>query len=84
MNDLFGREKFDHLPRRLSTEGERTHTYEVGDIAYWAPGPDVAIFYRHGSQKIPDPGLIIIGKIDSDLEAFNAPGSVRVTIEFIK
>ena len=70
MNDLFRREKFAHLPRAISKEGKRTHTYEVGDVAYWPPGPDVAIFYRHDGQEIPDPGLIVIGKIDSGVEAF--------------
>lgn len=81
MNDLFQREKFAHLPRSISTEGKSTHTYEVGDIAYWPPGPDVAIFYRHDGQKIPNPGIIIIGKIDADIEEFNVDGSVRVTVE---
>lgn len=84
MNDLFGREKFAHLPRAISKEGNRTHTYEVGDVAYWPPGPDVAIFNRHDGQEIPDPGIIVIGKIDSGVEAFNVPGSVRVTVEIIK
>jgi hypothetical protein len=84
MNDLFRREKFGHLPRAISKEGKRTHTYEVGDIAYWPPGPDVAIFYRHDGQEIPDPGIIVIGKIDSGVETFNVPGSVRVTVELIK
>ena len=37
MNDLFGREKFAHLPRAISEEGERTKTYEVGDVIYWSP-----------------------------------------------
>ena len=84
MNDLFRREKFGHLPRAISKEGKRTHTYEVGDIAYWPPGPDVATFNRHDGQEIPDPGIIVIGKIDSGVETFNVPGSVRVTVEFIK
>jgi hypothetical protein len=84
MNDLFGREKFSHLPRAISTEGERAHTYEVGDIAYWSPGPDVAVFYRHDGQEIPKPGIIVIGKIDSGVEALNVPGSVKVTVELIK
>ena len=84
MNDLFRREKFAHLPRAISKEGKRTHTYEVGDVAYWPPGPDVAIFYRHDGQEIPDPGLIVIGKIDSGVEAFNVSGYVRVTVELIK
>src|SRR6266705_7063543 len=50
MNDLFRREKFGHLPRAISTGGEPSHTYEVGDIAYWSPGSDVAVFYRHDGQ----------------------------------
>src|SRR5258707_15369577 len=81
MNDLFGREKFAHLPRAISTEGKRTHTYEVGDIAYWSPGPDVAIYYQHDGEKIPEPGIIVIGKLDSGVDAFNVPGSVEVKIE---
>jgi hypothetical protein len=78
------REKFAHLPRAISTEGTRTHTYEVGDIAYWSPGPDVAIFYRHDGQEIHDPGIIVIGRIDSGVEALNVAGSVKVTVELIK
>lgn len=84
MNDLFHREKFGHLPKAISTAGVRAHTYEVGEIVYWSPGPDVAIFYRHDGQKIPDPGIIVIGKIDSGVESLNVAGSVKVTIELIK
>src|SRR6266403_3167678 len=84
MNDLFGREKFAHLPRAISTEGKRTHTYEVGDIAYWSPGPDVAIYYQHDGEKIPMPGIIVIGKLDSGVDAFNVPGSVEVKIEVMR
>ncbi|WP_233154029.1 cyclophilin-like fold protein [Scytonema sp. HK-05] len=84
MNDLFGREKFARLPRAISGEGERTKTYEVGDIIYWSPGPDVAIFYRHDGQQIPSPGLIVIGKIDAGVEAFNVPSSINVTVELIQ
>ncbi|MEH2077754.1 cyclophilin-like fold protein [Nostoc sp.] len=84
MNDLFRREKFAHLPRAISDEGQRTQNYEVGEIVYWSPGPDVAIFYRHDDQEIPKPGIIVIGKIDSDLEAFNVPGSLKATVELDK
>ena len=59
MDDLFGREKFGHLPRAISEGGERTDNYEIGELAYWSPGPDVAIFYRHDGQSIPDPGIIV-------------------------
>ena len=84
MNDLFGREKFGHLPRAISKEGKRTDTYEIGDIAYWSPGPDVAIYYHQDGEKIPDPGIIIIGKIDSGADALNVTGSVKVTIELVQ
>jgi hypothetical protein len=80
MNDLFGREKFGHLPRSISEGGKRTRTYEVGDVIYWSPGPDMAVFYRHDAQSIPSPGIIVMGKIDAGVEALNVPGSVKVTI----
>lgn len=83
MKDLFGREKFGHLPRAISTEGKRTRTYEIGDVVYWSPGPDVAMFYRHDGLSIPSPGIIVIGKIDSGVEALNVPGSIKVMIELI-
>jgi hypothetical protein len=81
VNDLFGREKFAHLPRAISGGGKRSRTYEVGDVIYWSPGPDVAIYYRHDGQSIPAPGIIVIGKIDAGVEALNVAGSVNVTIE---
>jgi hypothetical protein len=84
MNDLFGREKFGHLPRAISEGEKRTRTYEVGDVIYWSPGPDVAMFYRHDGQSIPSPGIIVMGKIDSGVEELNVPGSVKVTIELVE
>jgi len=84
MNDLFRREKYGHLPRPISEEGRRAHTYEVGQIAYWAPGPDVAIYYRQDGQPIPDPGIVVLGTINCGVEAFDVPGATRVTIELVK
>ncbi len=84
MNALFGREKYGHLPHTISTEGSRTHSYQVGEIAYWSPGPDVAIYYRDDDTEIPDPGIIVIGKIDSGVEALQVAGALKVTIELIR
>lgn len=84
MNDLFRREKYAHLPKVISTAGERVHAYEVGDIAYWSPGPDVAIYYRQDYERIPAPGIIVIGKIDSGVETFTVAGPAKVTIELVK
>ena len=81
MNDIYRREKFATLPRAISEQGKRTHEYAVGTIGYWPPGPDVAIFYRQDGERIPDPGLIVIGRIKAGVEAFAVPGAVSAIIE---
>src|SRR5258705_11646544 len=81
MNDLFRREKFAPLPRAISQQGTRTHDYAVGTIGYWPPGPDVAIFYRQDGERIPDPGLIVLGKVKAGIEALDVPGAIKATIE---
>lgn len=81
MRDLFHREKYGRLPRPISEHAKRTRSYEVGDIVYWSPGPDVAIYYRQDGESIPSPGIIAIGKLDGDAKALDVPGSVKVTFE---
>lgn len=81
MDDLFGREKAGQLPREISTGGPRSNAYKVGDIGYWSPGHDVAIYYRQDGKRIPAPGIINIGHIEAGIEAFEVPGSLDVTIE---
>ena len=46
-----------------------------------APGPDVAIFYRQDGERIPDPGLIVLGKVTAGIEALNVRGPMEATIE---
>ena len=80
MKDLFGREKFGDLPKALSEDGPRKNRYEVGDIAYWSPDHQFAVYYRQDRESIPSPGIIPIAKIDTGTEVFNVRGSVKVTI----
>jgi hypothetical protein len=83
-SDLFGREKYGHLPRALAAGGPRQHNFEVGDLAYWPPGPDLAIFYEDGGPSIPNPGIALLGRIDSGVEALKKHiGPVRLTIETV-
>jgi hypothetical protein len=84
MTDLFGREKYGDLPKALSENGPRRNQYEVGDIAYWSPDHQFAIYYRQDGESIPSPGIIPIARIDAGTEAFNVSGSVKVTIELAK
>ena len=82
LKDYAGTEKIIDLPKRLSTEGAPSGgDPSVGDITYYAPWGNLAIFYRDFGFSS---GLVILGKIDSGIEAFNVPGSVRMTIELIK
>jgi hypothetical protein len=84
MSDLFGREKAGPLPRALARGGRPRHTYSVGDIIYWPPGPDVAVYYRRGGSAIPDPGIVLLARLDSGARAFNVPGTVRVKFERLR
>jgi hypothetical protein len=81
MGDLFGREKPGPLPRALTREGEPVFTYEVGQIAYWSPNHDIAIFYADDGARIPSPGLIPLGTVDDGLEVIAGAGDdFRMTI----
>lgn len=84
MNDLFGREKYGDLPKSLSEDSPRKSRYKVGDIAYWSPDHQFAIYYHQDGKSIPSPGIIPIARIESGVEAFNASGSVQVRIELAK
>ena len=53
MSDLFKREKYGRLPRSLTAGGKPQSSYEIGNIVYWSPGPDIAIFYAHDGESIP-------------------------------
>ena len=82
LKDYAGTEKISDLPKRLSTENAPSGSDpSVGDITYYVPWGNLAIFYRDFGYSS---GLVILGKIDSGIEAFNVPNSVRVTIELIK
>jgi len=79
LEDYASTEKIAYLPRKLSQEGAPAGVDPaVGDITYYAPWGNLALFYKDfGYAK----GLIKLGAIDDGAEAFNVPGSVTVAIE---
>ena len=82
LKDYAGTEKISDLPKRLSTEGAPSgFDPSVGDITYYAPWGNLAIFYKDFGYSS---GLVTLGKIDSGSERFNAPGPVKVTFELNK
>jgi hypothetical protein len=79
LEDYANTEKISDLPRRLLAEDAPPGSDPaVGDIAYYAPWRNLAMYYNDFGYSN---GLIILGKIDGDIEALNVPGSVKVTIE---
>ena len=82
LEDYASTEKISDLPRKLSTEDAPPGSDpSVGDIAYYAPWGNLAIFYQDFGYSN---GLVILGKIDGGIEGLNVPGSVEVTLERIQ
>mgnify|MGYP003365075138 CR=1 FL=1 len=81
MEDLFWREKYAGLPRPLAHDDARSFICEPGQIVYWPPGPDLAIFYRRNGEPIPSPGVIVLGRVDGPVSALDVPGALSVVIE---
>jgi hypothetical protein len=81
LKDYAGTEKISDLPRRLSTEGAPPGSDpSIGDITYYSPWGNLAMFYRDFGYST---GLVKLGTIDSGVEVLNRPGALRVTIELI-
>ncbi|MET8042474.1 cyclophilin-like fold protein [Micromonospora sp. NPDC005215] len=72
-------EKISYLPRKLTTEGAPSATAATaGDLAYYAPWGNLAIFYRDFRRS---PGLITIGSLDGGHELLpGQSGDFPVTI----
>jgi hypothetical protein len=82
MQDYAAAEKISDLPRRLSTEGAPPGSDpSVGDIAYYAPWGNLALFYQDAGFAR---GLIRLGTMDSGLDALRRPGPLKVVIELLK
>ncbi len=79
----YGRtEKISYLPKRLSTaDAPAGIDPSVGDITYYAPWGNMAIFIRDFGYSN---GLVLLGKIDGDTQALNVSGPISVTIELVQ
>ncbi|MDQ4125000.1 MAG: cyclophilin-like fold protein [Actinomycetota bacterium] len=66
LSDYRETEKVSDLPRRLSTAGApEGHDPEVGDITYYAPWGNLAIFYEDFEYS---QGLVKLGRLESGVE----------------
>lgn len=82
LEDYAATEKISDLPRKLSTKGAPPGVDpSVGDIAYYAPWGNLALFHKDFGYST---GLVKLGTIDFGIEALSRPGPLKVTIERIK
>ena len=66
LEDYAGTEKISQLPKKISTKEEPAGADpSTGDIAYYSPWGNLAIFYKDFRYSS---GLILLGKIDSDID----------------
>lgn len=66
LSDYAGTEKVSDLPRRLSTDGTPPGADpEVGDLAYYAPWGNLAIYYRDFGYSS---GLVKLGHLKQGIE----------------
>ena len=76
--DYGGDEKIADLPRPFTRrdvpEGVTPH---VGDVAFYAPWGNLALFYRDGHHS---PGLIPLGRIEEGIDGLAGRGPIEVSI----
>jgi hypothetical protein len=79
LEDYASTEKISDLPKRLSTDGAPPgFDPSVGDITYYAPWGNLAIFYRDFEYST---GLVSLGTLASGADIFASSRSIQVTFE---
>jgi len=80
MRDHLRQEKTGNLPSPLPAV-ERQLDFSTGTLGLWSSNHFV-IYYRDG--RVPQPGIILIGRVTGDVSIFDRPGPVTVRVERIK
>jgi hypothetical protein len=80
MRDHLRQEKTGNLPSPLPAV-ERQLDFSTGTLGLWSSDHFV-IYYRDG--RVPQPGIILLGRATGDVSIFDRPGPVTVRIEHIR
>ncbi|MFA7944756.1 cyclophilin-like fold protein [Pseudomonas brenneri] len=79
LKDYAATEKIADLPRALTTKGApEAYTPSAGDISYFAPWGNLAIFYKDGHLSS---GLVRLGRLDTGIDAVRRNGPTAVKLE---
>ena len=77
MRDHLRQEKTGNLPSSLPAV-ERQLDFSTGTLGLWSSN-HLVIYYRDG--HVPQPGIIILGRVTADVPIFDRPGPVTVRVE---
>ena len=77
MRDHLRQEKTGDLPSPLPAV-ERQLDFSAGTLGLWGPDHFV-IYYRSG--RVPQPGIVLLGRASGDVSIFDRPGPVTVRVE---
>src|SRR5947208_6394647 len=80
MRDHLRQEKTGDLPSPLPGV-ERQLDFSTGTLGLWNSDHFV-IYYRNG--RVPQPGIVLLGRATGDVSIFDRPGPVTVRIERIR
>jgi hypothetical protein len=80
LEDYAATEKIAMLPRKLDTTGAPAGVDpEVGDVAYYAPWGNLAIFHKDFGYS---EGLVRLGRVKEGIELLARKGTVQAHLEF--
>jgi hypothetical protein len=77
MRDHLRQEKTGDLPSPLPSVARQTG-FSKGTLGLWSADHFV-IYYQDG--RVPQPGIVILGQLTSDVSIFDRPGPVTVRVE---
>jgi hypothetical protein len=77
MSDHLRQEKTGYLPSNLPVV-ERQLEFSTGTLGLWNSNHFV-IYYRGG--RVPQPGIIPLGRVTGDVSIFDRPGPVTIRVE---
>ncbi|MFF5253857.1 cyclophilin-like fold protein [Streptomyces leeuwenhoekii] len=79
LEDFHGTERIGYPPRKLDTTGAPDASDpKAGDLAYYTPWGNLALFYRDGDHS---PSLIILGRLDNPEDTDRLATADHVRIE---
>ena len=68
------------LDEAIPDVDQHTRLYELGGLAYWYPGPSVAIFHSNHLEQTIVP-VVTIGRITDDVSSFaDYEGSISIAL----